>query len=255
MSAQGKPRTVVLIHGSPGAPAAWKGVARALGEGTEIVMPPLPDHGQPHPPPRRETAEIAAAIAAELGPRPEGVVLAGHSYGGNVALHIALSGALKVEALVLLEPVALGLLPVLGDIAAHAEAKAVFDGYIARGHAGEADAIATMIDFWFGAGAFARLPDAVRLHLVRQTAVNLRDVEATFRERYARAGLGALAMPVAVVFGSNSPPLARSIAERLAAAVANGRAECLAGADHGMLASHAPQIAGLIGRTAGWAAG
>ncbi|MGE3905885.1 MAG: alpha/beta fold hydrolase, partial [Reyranellaceae bacterium] len=173
-------RPIVLLHGSPGAPASWKGVIKALGEDNEIVTPTLPDHGTAAPPPPRETQEMAATIAAALGPQPDGIVLAGHSYGGNVALQMALSGTVKVAALVLIEPVALAVLPALGEDTAYAEARAIFDRYLERGRAGDAEAVAIMIDFWFGAGSFARMPDPVRGFLRSQCEVNLRDVEATF---------------------------------------------------------------------------
>jgi len=248
-------RPIVLIHGSPGAPASWKGVAKALGGAAEIIAPSLPDHGGSTPPQRRETHEMAAQIAAALGPQPAGIVLAGHSFGGNVALQIALSGAMKVAALVLVEPVTLAVLPALGEDAAFAEARALFDSYLERGHAGDPAAIGIMIDFWFGAASFARMPEPVREFLGSQMAVNLRDVEATFRERHAREELAALAMPLTVAWGSNSPPVARLIAERLAATAPQGRAVRLEGADHGMLASHAPQVAALIVQTASRAAG
>ena len=243
-------RPIVLIHGSPGAPNAWKGVVRALGEDTAVITPGLPDHNQPHPPQRRETAEMAATIADELGPQPAGIVLAAHSYGGNVALQMALSDKVKVAALVLVEPVALGILPPLGEEKAYGEARAVFDSYIAQAHAGETDAVRTMIEFWFGSGAFARMPDPVRGFLRSQTAVNARDVEATFREHHTREKLAALSIPVIVAYGTKSPAVAKLIAERLAATVKNGKAVPLDGADHGMLATHAPQIAALIKETA-----
>ena len=248
-------RPIVLLHGSPGAPASWKGVIKALGEDVEIIAPTLPDHGASAPPQRRETQEMAAQIVATLGPQPGGIVLAGHSYGGNVALQIALSGALKVDALVLIEPVALATLPALGEDAAYAEAKAIFDRYLERGHARDPEAVGIMIDFWFGAGSFVRLPDAVRGFLRSQCEVNLRGVEATFRERHAREALAALAMSLTVAWGEKSPAVARLIAERLAATAQAGRAVMLEGADHGMLASHAPQVAALIAQTASRAAG
>lgn len=248
-------RPIVLLHGSPGAPASWKGVVKALGEGCEILTLSLPDHGATTPPQPRETHEMAAQIVAALGPRPNGIVLAGHSFGGNVALQIALSGAVKVAALVLIEPVALAVLPALAEDAAYAEAKGIFDRYLERGHAGDPAAIGIMIDFWFGAASFARMPQPVRTFLASQMTVNLRDVAATFREHHARERLAALAMPLTVAWGEKSPTVARLIAERLAATVPQGRAVRLEGADHGMLASHAPKVAALIAQTAARAAG
>jgi pimeloyl-ACP methyl ester carboxylesterase len=243
-------RPIVLLHGSPGAPNAWKGVAKALGEEAKVITPGLPDHNQPGKPQRRETAEMAAMIADGLGAQPDGIVLAAHSYGGNVALQMALSGKVKIAALILIEPVALAVLPVLGEEAAYREAKTLFDSYIAKGKAGDADAVSIMIDFWFGAEAFGRMPPPVQGFLRSQTEVNLRDVEATFREQHTREKLAGLSMPVAVAYGTKSPAVAKLVAQRLAATVKQGRAVPLEGADHGMLASHAPQIAALIKETA-----
>jgi pimeloyl-ACP methyl ester carboxylesterase len=243
-------RPIVLLHGSPGAPNAWKGVIKALGEGVTAITPGLPDHNQPHPPQRRETAEMAATIVDGLGPQPDGIVLAAHSYGGNVALQIALSNKVKVAALVLIEPVALAILPALGEEAAYREAKILFDRYIAKGRAGEADAVGIMIDFWFGAEAFGRMPPPVQGFLRSQTEVNLRDVEATFREHHTRENLAALSMPVTVAYGTKSPAVAKLVAQRLAATVKNGKAVPLDGADHGMLATHAAAVAALIAERA-----
>lgn len=242
-------RPIVLIHGSPGAPNAWKGVIKALGENATVITPGLPDHNQPHPPQRRETAEMAATIAAALGPQPDGIVLAGHSYGGNVALHIALAGKVKVAALVLVEPVELATLPVLGEEAAYNEAKTLFDSYVAKAKAGEANAVGIMIDFWFGAEAFGRMPEPVQGFLRSQTAVNVRDVEATFREKHTREKIAALAMPITIAYGTKSPAVAKLVSERLAATVKNGRSAPLDGADHGMLAMHAAAVAALIEET------
>jgi pimeloyl-ACP methyl ester carboxylesterase len=241
-------RPIVLLHGSPGAPNAWKGVIKTLGEGSNVITPGLPDHNQPHPPQRRETAEMAATIIDGLGPQPDGIVLAAHSYGGNVALHIALAGKVKVAALVLIEPVALAILPVLGEEAAYREAKTLFDRYIAKGRA-DADAVGIMIDFWFGAEAFGRMPPPVQGFLRSQTEVNLRDVEATFREHHTREQLASLSMPMTVAYGTRSPDVAKLVARRLAATVQSGKAVPLEGADHGMLATHAPQVAALIRET------
>jgi pimeloyl-ACP methyl ester carboxylesterase len=242
-------RPIVLIHGSPGAPNAWKGVVKALGENTMAITPGLPDHNQPNPPQRRETAEMAASIADALGPQPHGIVLAGHSFGGNVALHIALAGKVKVAALVLVEPVELATLPVLDEEAAYKEARALFDSYVAKAKAGEANAVGIMIDFWFGAEAFGRMPEPVQGFLRSQVLVNVRDVEATFREQHSRASLAALTMPITIAYGTKSPAVARLVAERLAVTVKNGRSAPLDGADHGMLATHAPQVAALIKET------
>ena len=98
-------------------------------------------------------------------------------------------------------------------------------------------------------GAFTRMPDQLQGFLRGQTPVNVRDVEAAFRERYIRETLAALSAPVAIAYGTSSPAVSELIAKRLAATVKHGEAVPLDGADHGMLATHAPQLAELIRST------
>ena len=90
-------RPVVLIHGSSLClPSAWKGVIKALGDDVTAITPSL--HNRSYPLRGRETAAMAAAIVDDLGPQPDGIVLVGHSYGGNVALQIALANHVPVAA-------------------------------------------------------------------------------------------------------------------------------------------------------------
>ncbi len=239
---------LLLIHGSPGAPQSWRGVGRKLEHRYAIAAPTLPGHGAGDTIEKLETAEIADQLAAALGPFDAPVTIAAHSFGANVALHLALAGRLPIGRLMLIEPVALQLLPLTGNRAAFDAATPIFDRYLARYAQGEKDAPATMIDFWFGAGAFTRLPPPVVDFMRQQTPVNVRDVEATFRERYTLDRLQALAMPVVVGYGDQSPPVARAIAEALAGAVPHGRVVAIEGANHGMLASHPDAVAGIIDR-------
>jgi pimeloyl-ACP methyl ester carboxylesterase len=93
------------------------------------------------------------------------------------------------------------------------------------------------------------MPDQVQGFLRSQTLVNVRDGEAAFRERYTPETLAALSAPVAIAYGTSSPAVSELIAKRLAATVKHGEAVPLDGADHGMLATHAPQLAELIRST------
>jgi pimeloyl-ACP methyl ester carboxylesterase len=126
-------------------------------------------------------------------------VLAGHSYGGVVALAVALRGHVSIGALVLIEPVALKVLTMDGESEAYAAAKAVFDDYISRFESGDGRAVQKMVDFWFGEGAFARMPEPLAAYLIKETAANIKDVRATFRESYSVDALRRLHMPVVTV--------------------------------------------------------
>lgn len=243
---------LVLIHGSPSNAQAWKQVGQRLVDRFRIIAPTLPGH-EPSPGPLRptETADMAEAVETLLAGIDGPLRIAGHSYGGNVALQIALRRVVPVDHLILLEPVLMGVLPAVGEGALFAEAKALFDRYIAAVETGEPGAVTIMVDYMFGPGALGRMPPPMQAYLAAQAPVNARDVAATFRERHAPAPLAALDCPTTVAFGGASPVLLQTIARRLAETMTDGAAVEIAGAGHAMLASHPAQVAAAIADFAG----
>jgi len=100
-----RPHDLVLLHGQPGLGAEWRQVLGRLPEQIRAVAPDRPGHGSS----RQAGGGMdvnAAAVLAELDARGiERAVLAGHSYGGGVALSVAARAPERVEALVLLASV------------------------------------------------------------------------------------------------------------------------------------------------------
>lgn len=129
----GSGRVALLIHGSPGNAKAWARVGERLAPRYRVVAPDLPGYGETTPQPSAQepdvgyASELVEALIHHVGPP---AVLAGHSYGGVVALAVALRGNVPVRALALFEPVALKLLAMGDESATYATAKAVFDDYI-----------------------------------------------------------------------------------------------------------------------------
>jgi len=118
---------VVLLHGQPGAGSDWQQVADRLPPALHVVALDRPGYGA-SPLPAGGFAYGARAVLAELDARGIGrAVLAGHSYGGGVALSVAQLAPDRVEALVLLASVGPGCLtgwdrllaaPVAGEVCA-----------------------------------------------------------------------------------------------------------------------------------------
>jgi len=240
---------IVLVHGSPATSRAWQRVAERLSTRFRVIAPNLPGYGQtpPAPPGRRGNAGYAAeAIESLAGLAGPPLVLAGHSFGGVVALRAALRGAMGPRALALFEPVAVPVLDAIGDGAGFAAARGVFDDYTSSFDAGDGHAVRKMADFWFGRGAFERMPSPMRDFLLANTGQNVQDVRATFGERYTGQSLGQLEMPVLAVHGSRSPAVMAAICEAIASRVPRGSLAVLDGADHALTATHADAVAGLI---------
>ncbi len=240
---------LMLVHGSPGSASAWQPVGQRLSDRFRIVAPNLPGYGgtsleEPGGP---DGVPHAAGLLESLI-RETGVpdVLAGHSYGGAVALTVALRGHVKPRALALFEPVCTPILLATGETEPFARMKVLLDDYISAFESGDLEAARTMVDFWFGPGAYEKLPGPVRDFIVKNTGPNVHDVRATFRERYAPDAIRKLDMPVWVVYGSNSPDVSYKIASTLAAIARKGSLVKVDGATHALTATHSGEVAQLI---------
>lgn len=248
---------MVLLHGSPGSAQSWARVGARLADRYRVIAPDLPGYGTTSPQAPEETpdvghaSELIEAIIRHVGPP---VALAGHSYGGVVALAVALRSHVAVGALALFEPVALPMLLLAGEQEVFYSAQAVFDDYIARFAGGNARAIQLMVDFWFGAGAFDRLPESVTTALMQGTAANIHDVRATLRERYAPEAFRRLTMPVVTIIGEQSPALTHQIGQVITAQAPSGSLLQIEKATHALTTTHVEAVVQTLVALAEYAA-
>ena len=104
----GAGETVVLLHSSASSGAQWRSLCAPLAERFTALAPDLYGYGASDPWPGRAAMTLADEVApleALLARRPGPVHLVGHSYGGAVALRLALR-APTLRSLTLIEPVA-----------------------------------------------------------------------------------------------------------------------------------------------------
>ena len=240
---------IVLVHGSPGTSRAWQPVAERLAPRFRVISPNRPGYGgttRPRddgPGDSSYAAGLIEAVIAEVGPP---AVLAGHSYGGVVALQTALRGRVAPQTLALFEPVAIPVLAAVGETEAFATAQALFEGYCAAFERGDPGAVRIMVDYWFGPGALDQMPRPMREFLVAHTGHNVRDVRATLRDPYSAAALRGLAMPVLCAVGSRSPAMTGRIVQAIASHAPRGIIKTLEKANHAMTTTHADAVATLI---------
>ena len=101
--AGGRGPSLVLVHGLGGAAANWVELAPALVRSYRVLALDLPGHGGSSPLPAAPSltpfADAVAAVAEREGLLPAAVV--GHSFGGLVALRLALRRPDAVRALLL----------------------------------------------------------------------------------------------------------------------------------------------------------
>jgi pimeloyl-ACP methyl ester carboxylesterase len=197
---------IVLVPGSCSTGAAWRPVIAAWQNRFRCVTTSLPGYGGTA---ERRTArdtsiahnaETIESVIRKAGGR---VHLVGHSFGGLVALAVALRNRVALASLVMLEAPAV---EVLRDEDEHYRAfRRMTEVYFADFEGGNREAIATMMDFYGGAGSFASWPPRVRAYAVETTPVNMLDWASAHGFPLPAATLAAIEIPVLVVRGGDSP--------------------------------------------------
>jgi pimeloyl-ACP methyl ester carboxylesterase len=240
---------LVLVPGSCSTGAAWRPVTAYLKEGFRCITTSLPGYGRTED---RRSAEDVSIVhqcdaVEEVIERAGGPVhLVGHSFGGLVALAVALRARTRLASLTILEATAVGMLYRPGEEEHLAAIGAMRDGYFGAYGKGQQDAIGAMIDFYGGAGTFAAWPERVRAHAIETTPVNMRDWGGAYGFRPAPQALAALALPTLVCVGAASHAAVRRANALVREAVPGSRFAEIGGAAHFMIATHAGEVAAMI---------
>jgi len=93
--------TVLLLHGQPGRSEDWNPIVDRLRDEFRVIVPDRPGYGRTSIPAQGlfANADAVASMLAERG--VDAVTAVGHSWGGGVALALALLHPARVDSLVL----------------------------------------------------------------------------------------------------------------------------------------------------------
>jgi pimeloyl-ACP methyl ester carboxylesterase len=241
--------TIVLVPGSCSTGAAWRPVLNAWNGQFRCITTSLLGYGGTAE--RRSAGDTSIAHevnAVELVIRKTGgpVHLVGHSFGGLVALAVALGNQARLTSLIILEAPAAELLRKNGEHAHYQAFRQMTDSYFADFANGNAQAIAAMIDFYGGVGTFASWPPRARAYAIETTAVNIRDWQSGYDFPLARAALAAVALPTLIVYGGVSHPAVRRANALLGESLKHAVVATLDDAAHFMISTHAERVGQLI---------
>ena len=240
----------LLLHCSLAHSGAWSGVAGRLGDLLAMTAMDLPGHGRSPPrDPSRDFHDQATAMArAALPEAPGGVHLIGHSFGATVALRLALEGA-PARSLTLIEPVLFAAAREAGDPAheAHGRAFAPID---AAFRAGDRERAARLFsDVWGGGPRWDDLPEALRAYQTERIDLIFAGTPALEDDAaglLAPGRLEALAVPVLLIEGERSPPVAGAAQRALAARLPDARRVVVPGAGHLSPIDHPEAVAAAV---------
>jgi pimeloyl-ACP methyl ester carboxylesterase len=250
---------VVALHCSGASGRAWDRLRQMLGDGFSMIAPDLIGCGSsPHWMRRdafRLTHEAAAAVAA-IDALDEPVHLVGHSYGGGVALRVALERPRRIASLSLYEPTLFAVLGMMGDEgrASRAEIAAVATDVERHVNAGvPANAARRFVDYWNHPGAFDALKPEAQTEIVRYIPKASLDFGALFNEPVSLEALRGLRIPLLMLRGENAPQPAALIAQKLASVMRAKAFVTVPGAGHMGPFSHADAVNRAIAQHIGGA--
>lgn len=209
---------IVALHSSGASGRQWDGWRKRLPARAICHTPELIGYDAAGWPAGARTTLNAEAqrLLPTLAAAPGGVHLIGHSYGGSVALQIALRWPGHVRSLTLYEPVRFALLR-------DADA-ALWRSIVALGREigaltlqGRLDEAAErFVDYWSRRGAWQALTLQQRQAVAARMPKVCAEFEALFEDELPAAAYRQLRMPLRLLCGTRSPRPALRVTERLA---------------------------------------
>ncbi|QJR15114.1 alpha/beta fold hydrolase [Usitatibacter palustris] len=233
----GRGTPLLCLHSSGASSRQWDRLALRLADRFRVIAVDFGGHGKRPGWAANEEPSLqveAEALRPLLASAPEGMHVVAHSYGAAVALKLALDMPERIRSLAVYEPV---LFRLIYDGFVHDRAG---EEVVAAGtaicntfHAGDVEESAyQFVDFWSGAGTFARLDDKQRVKVLERMSAVVDHFHALFNDDTAIEEFRTLRVPTLLMNGTLSPACGRSITRRLALALPSAWRHEFAGLGH-----------------------
>jgi pimeloyl-ACP methyl ester carboxylesterase len=247
----GQGTAVLCLHSNASTTGQWRGLMDRLAPHFRVLAPDLLGAGRSAPWPVVAGARLRHEVDA-LAPVIEGagerLHLVGHSYGGALALRIALTWPDRVASAVLFEPTLFPLLnqPRPGDPAATGIAAAATAAMAAVDRGDLHGAAETFIDYWMGPGRWAAMPAARRGPVAESMRPIRQWTDAIYAESWSLVEIAALRTPVLLLGGEASPASAANLLPVLERTLPQARVQWLPGLGHMAPVTHPDAVNPLI---------
>lgn len=202
---------IVLLHSSVSSARQWRALVAELEVHYRVINIDLYGYGE-GPVVDDENAFSLATESRRIMQildrlETEQFHLLGHSYGGALALKLAMEQGSRVDSLMMFEPVAFHLLskdePGYQEIAALASDMS---------EASPRQAATAFVDYWNGVGYFASLPEAMQTLFAEQVNKIRLDFQALLSEPYVPQEYAKIKQPALLMTGKHSRQSAHAVA-------------------------------------------
>jgi len=243
---------VVFLHCTGGSGRQWTEFAEALRAKFLVIAPDLCGYGDTTHWGGAGTFNLAVEadlIAALVGELKTPAHIVGHSYGGAVALQLALRHPRHLKSLTLIEPAAFHLLRGGDEIDERAlmrisEVAATIANAVNCGD--YFGAMRRFVDYWNGEGAWNALPGPQRIALVSKIGKITLDFWATLNDPVRPRDLFEVLAPTLIISGGRSPLTPRRICSHLVRGIPDAKLRTIAAAGHMLPLTHLDEVLPLI---------
>lgn len=235
----------LLLHSGGFTSRQWRKLGETLAPDFTVLAPDLLGYGESAPWPDgapfhfRQDLDFVESL---LGEGDDRLHLAGHSYGGFLALQLALRRPERVETIAVYDPVAFGILDPEDDAEAWAQLKLVQQTWEPDASGVDEAWLRAFIDWWNGSGAWERLGEETRRAFRAMGWKVFQEVITLGADRTDRATYATITAPTLILGGGASPLAERRVVEKLGAALPHATARLLPGVGHMGPISHAPIV-------------
>ena len=248
----GHGRPVVLLHSSASSGSQWAGLAEQLSRSRRVIVPDLPGYGKSAVAEREAPLSLdaeAEAVFDLIETLGEPVDLVGHSFGGAVAVKIALRWPEAIRTLTVVEPVLFHLLRQgdLGDRSLLWQIKLLSSQIVSSIMDRQPDrGMQQFVDFWNGSGAWNRMSPELRETLSGRIGQVQNNFVAVSGESWRHEDCGRISCPVLAIMGDRSCGATRRVLELLVPSLPDVTLQTIEGAGHMAPVTHAEAVNALI---------
>ncbi len=197
--------------------------------------------------PKSLSYEVRAA-AEVIGVLGGSADVIGHSFGGAVALRMAVESPELLRALVLIEPASYQLLAAAGERPLFDEVESINMRFVETVEAGDLDAaFRGYIDYYGGGpGTWAAMPERGKDRLLANAPALAAELHAVQHDAISPDDLSGIDLPTLVIAGGDTIPAHRRIAELAATLIPGARIAEVPDAGHMVAVTHPEETTALL---------